>query len=465
MADIRISQLPLATGGTAPAPADVVALDGTTTRKAPLSSLADVIRPMASQAEAEEGVNSVNGMSPLTTAQAISAQGASLFASFAQGALASTALQPGQAATLAQGAKADSAMQPTVYDPTGIGADAFSLFNMTGSINTAQVGPEIKATSDVLITVGAGGNYATMNLAIAAASRLVLRPYKQSGLTVEIRLLSGFVMAEQVIVKRTDLSFITITSVDPEVVIDRASLTIQVDGGSLTDYPAFTAMEGGKLPQIEVLFNMNSEGAVNGQSFIYCKGVGSTAFVGIGKGCKNAAGSGIEARFQATVNAYQAVLTGCLSRAIYALHQGRVFAESANCSGCKGDFGVYALMGGEIMIRNANVSGKTGGPAIFANRGGKIIATKANANTCSGLASNNGAVTASDGGEVVFDAGTATGAVGGNGVAATNGGVVDARMAICSSAAQDGFYAADGGRINAAGATANNCAQRGFYAT
>lgn len=74
MADIRIKDLPLATGPTAPAPTDAVAIDGLSTRKAPLSGLADAIRPIASQAEAEAGSNAVKGMSPLTTAQAIAAQ-------------------------------------------------------------------------------------------------------------------------------------------------------------------------------------------------------------------------------------------------------------------------------------------------------------------------------------------------------------------------------------------------------
>lgn len=74
MADLRISQLPLATGPTAPAPTDVTALDGLTTRKAPLSSLADAIRPIASQSEAEAGANAVKGMSPLTTKQSIASE-------------------------------------------------------------------------------------------------------------------------------------------------------------------------------------------------------------------------------------------------------------------------------------------------------------------------------------------------------------------------------------------------------
>lgn len=74
MPDIRINQLPLATGPTAPTSTDTVAIDGLTTRKSTLSGIADAIRPLASQAEAEAGSNAVKGMSPLTTAQAIEAQ-------------------------------------------------------------------------------------------------------------------------------------------------------------------------------------------------------------------------------------------------------------------------------------------------------------------------------------------------------------------------------------------------------
>lgn len=94
MADIRIKDLPLATGPTAPAPADVVALDGTTTRKAPLSSLAEVIRPVATQAEAEAGTNAVKAMTPLTTKQSIASEVEVSIASASQGALAATSIQP-----------------------------------------------------------------------------------------------------------------------------------------------------------------------------------------------------------------------------------------------------------------------------------------------------------------------------------------------------------------------------------
>ena len=90
MANIRINALP---ADAAPSASDVVPIDGLTTRKATLTNIVNAGRPFASQAEAEAGVNTITGMSPLTTAQAIAAQGGTAFASAAQGALASSAVQ------------------------------------------------------------------------------------------------------------------------------------------------------------------------------------------------------------------------------------------------------------------------------------------------------------------------------------------------------------------------------------
>lgn len=72
--DIRIKDLPLATGGTAPVPSDNVPIDGATTRKTTIQAMVDVGAPVASQAEAEAGTDNAKRMTPLTTAQAIEAQ-------------------------------------------------------------------------------------------------------------------------------------------------------------------------------------------------------------------------------------------------------------------------------------------------------------------------------------------------------------------------------------------------------
>lgn len=131
MADIRIVNLPLATGGTAPTPSDVVAIDGTTTRKTPLSALADVIRPVATQADAETGTNNVKTMTPLTTTQAIAFQAASA----SQGAKADTALQPSDigttVASAAEGDLAVTALQPS--------SPIFVPSNLTSSVQAPAI--------------------------------------------------------------------------------------------------------------------------------------------------------------------------------------------------------------------------------------------------------------------------------------------------------------------------------------
>lgn len=97
MADIRIKDLPLATGGTAPTGTDDIAIDGLTTRKTNIAALGDVAVPVASQAEAEAGSNASKRMTPLTTKQSIASEVGVTLASAAEGDLASTALQPGDA--------------------------------------------------------------------------------------------------------------------------------------------------------------------------------------------------------------------------------------------------------------------------------------------------------------------------------------------------------------------------------
>jgi hypothetical protein len=64
-------------------------------------------------------------------------------------------------------------------------------------------------------------------------------------------------MAEQVLIKNVDLSWITITSEDAQVMIVRESLTKY-----LSNTLIFSAFEVkyGALPIISVLFNMDSSG-------------------------------------------------------------------------------------------------------------------------------------------------------------------------------------------------------------
>jgi hypothetical protein len=76
MADIRINALP---NEPAPSGSDFVPIDLASTRKTTVTLLTEAGRPAASQAEAEAGVQATHAMTPLTTKQAITFQGAAAF--------------------------------------------------------------------------------------------------------------------------------------------------------------------------------------------------------------------------------------------------------------------------------------------------------------------------------------------------------------------------------------------------
>lgn len=123
-----------------------------------------------------------------------------------------------------------------------------------------------------IITVGGAGQYSTINAALDVLGNR-MPSYLSNGYEIELRLLSGFVMAEQVLLRGVDLSWITLTSEDTEVVIHRVALSqnfagtwqVDVGGGSADDSrPAFGAVAGARLPKIGALFRMNSSGTSSG---------------------------------------------------------------------------------------------------------------------------------------------------------------------------------------------------------
>jgi len=79
-------------------------------------------------------------------------------------------------------------------------------------------------TADILVTVGTGGDYPTINSALEYLSKL--QPvYDSAGITATINLLAGFTMAEQVLVRGLDMGWVTIAGADAETVITHTALT------------------------------------------------------------------------------------------------------------------------------------------------------------------------------------------------------------------------------------------------
>lgn len=261
------------------------------------------------------------------------------------------------------------------------------------------------AKADTVVTVGPGGQYATLNLALAALSEK--RPvYKQGGISTEVRLLSGYVMAEQVLLVGVNLGWIAITAVEAEVMIDRAAL-IRNFGGT---YPAFGVGSGGTLPLIRTLFTMNGTGDGTNRGGLHAASTGSAA-LGAGAGFKNCGGDAIRAETSGQVSANETILTGAGACGVSAAGGTRVAVQGANLSNA-GDTAIYATHGAVVHAALAICTGANQ-RGIRATRAATINAVLADArrNGPSGADTNTDFVVG-EGGTIV-----ANGATGGTNVA------------------------------------------------
>jgi hypothetical protein len=141
------------------------------------------------------------------------------------------------------------------------------------------------------VSVGAGGDYPTINGAIEYISRF--RPaYDIPGIPATITLLAGFVMAEQIVCDGIDLSWVTITSTDAVVPVTETAITQVVGavdfGFSVT--PVISAIKGGKSPYLDVIFRYDTR-LIDGRVGLFAAGAGSV-INGSTTGCQNARGYG-----------------------------------------------------------------------------------------------------------------------------------------------------------------------------
>ncbi|KGJ15129.1 hypothetical protein [Paracoccus sanguinis] len=203
--------------------------------------------------------------------------------------------------------------------------------------------------ASVQVTVGTGGQFSTINDALAYLSER--RPaYVAGGFTASIRLLAGFVMREQVVVSGVNLGWARIESVDAEVQIDRAYLTQAISGR----YPAFCARDGGFLPTIAVLFTMMATGSGLSRDGIFVVSGGGVS-VEVGKGVKAAGGCGIFASTGSVVSANAADFRNAVESGAQIVGGSRAALQGANLSGSKR--GIYAGNGAVVHAGSANCSG------------------------------------------------------------------------------------------------------------
>lgn len=273
----------------------------------------------------------------------------------------------------------------------------------------AEVEPIVQQPTEI-VTVGSGGDFATINEALEYLSQRHAR-FWQEGYTAEIRLLFGFVMEEQVFVEGVDLGWITITSEAVEVTINRAALTESVEiisPGSISSerYPAFAAFNGATLPIIGVLFNMNNSGEslqrdgflVAENSNLIIKPDGGIKNVGIGSVFGTPTPHGILATGNSRVMAARGIFSGCavgvgvdfgssvvldyanisdtIFQPVSVSYGSRLSAHDADLSN-GGWEGVSVIYNSTANLLQANISG-SGGDGLHVTGGSVVNAGAAN---------------------------------------------------------------------------------------
>jgi hypothetical protein len=295
-------------------------------------------------------------------------------------------------------------------------------YDDTDWVSTSSGGGGSKVTTavDVSVTVGATGDYPTINAALEYLST-IFPEYKSEGITASITLQSGFVVSEQIVANGIDLSWIEITGVDAETAVNTSAITTAVG----IQAAVFNATNGGKLPTISQLFVGDEVATVTG---ILSEGADSISRVTNGAGFKNFQYGAI-AHELGTVNAPYGVFTGCYG-GCYAYRSGVVVAPYVDCSQC--NRGLYAHTGGIISAYDANCS-NAGFAAIFATDSSIIQARFAN---CSNSSSY--------------------------GVYATSSSVVLADNASCYSAGSYAVNASTASIVSVSGGSAYSCGSRGI---
>jgi hypothetical protein len=227
-------------------------------------------------------------------------------------------------------------------------------------------------TANFEVTVGTGGDYATINQALSALSER--RPaYNYEGIKATVRLLSGFYMREQVFVHGLDMAWVTIVGDDPITMVERAKITSVFTAEYGSNLRAiFGVKNGGKLPVIQQLFEVDNSSSVTTYG-VLAIGAASSASVLSGFGVRKA-GIGACAYDAAVLQIRGADFTGSLNRGASAQFGGIINAYGAKLrmvEGVDGSNDIRVDSGGIISCRTAE--GGTNTPPNQVNFNGIIF--------------------------------------------------------------------------------------------
>ena len=259
------------------------------------------------------------------------------------------------------------------------------LNEMVDGINATVV-----LTENVTKTVGSGGDFATLNLAIDWCKKVI-----PNGYTVTLQLVSGFIMAEQILLKNTNLGFVTISSVDAIVMVTASTInTVFID-----EKPILGGIDS-IMPVIDVYFKLDNIASSNFISGVNLEGMTSYCRINTNKGFEDLNFRPIFCWRGAKVMANGFKAKNCKGE-IQASDNGEILALSCNINTIYDPTNVYAYRGSKINVSSSFL--KTAGLTNISCENSEIISTYT---TCSGATYID--VIIRDGGIVKFNNSTGT---------------------------------------------------------
>lgn len=331
-------------------------------------------------------------------------------------------------------------------------------------------------------TIGTGGDYTTLNLALTDLSKIFGPVYKFNGVIIELKLLSGYIMREQVLLDGgIDLGWVRITSTDALVTIDETFITVPL---SLNDniYPAFGAINNSTLPVIGCKFqyasNLTAKDGVSvmmGSKVTFLPGAGVvraskglTVFYGSWAACYplglTQGGDGTGA---GTATGVDFSYAG--SRGLHCAYGSRASLGRSDFSHSDGDFGVYVIWESVVDCYQSNASYAINGTAFHARDGSILNCRESNGSHSKRAfhALHNGRINArsrltgptmiwiGDGAQFCTEYGV---------LASGNSQVEASELNAGSCTGSAGISASDASQISFIGGSAKSCTNRGVWA-
>lgn len=253
-----------------------------------------------------------------------------------------------------------------------------------------SLGYDTTIYNNMVVTVGANGDFATINKALEHLSAFY-PTYKKGGLSVKIKILSGTVITEQIFVERIDLSYITITSEDAEVSVDTTGWK-GITHDSRGDAPFFSGEYAAKLPCIGTVFKRIAGDTTPTVGYFANRGSSGVVLPACGF---DGFYDNVIANNESSIAIREGVSKNATRWGVHARHNGEVSARSCDLTGC--GTGACADRVADLDIREAIIDN-----CVVAIQGLNCSRVNANGTNIANAGTTNGEyIIQADGGSMV----------------------------------------------------------------